>query len=266
MTTPRGRSPASTARAWVDDRTLDAAPGHGAGDLAGVVHHHRRAGIARAGAVDAHHARDRDASPLGPPPGDVVEDLFHRPTVRSGPGGGRAHDARELGERRDRVALDEVVDERQRRGHARGQRREPRRGLERVDPDDAVRDPGQPRHLLGEHVGLAAVPPVGDDHHDGTPGHAPHPPRVVEGAQRRADARTARPIGDPRRRGGDRGIRIPVRQLASEAGQARAEGERLHTRARDHRAVQEAHQHPRVRLHRAAHVAEHHEPAGPARR
>ena len=41
------------------------------------------------------------------------------------------------------------------------------------------------------------------------------------------------------------------------------EGERLHPCARDHRTVQEAHQHSRVRLHRAADVAEHHEPARP---
>ena len=66
-------------------------------------------------------------------------------------------------ERGQRMALDEVVDVGERGGHAPGQRLVARRRLERVDPDHAVGDPAQAGHLLGQQLGIAPVPAVGQD-------------------------------------------------------------------------------------------------------
>src|SRR5690348_14609438 len=55
---------------------------------------------------------------------------------------------RDLLQRGERMAFDEHVDVRQRRGHALRERRIARAGLERVDPDDLVGDAREARHLL----------------------------------------------------------------------------------------------------------------------
>jgi hypothetical protein len=75
-------------------------------------------------------------------------------------------------ERREAVALDEVVDVRQGRRHAGGERRVAGCGLARVGPDDPVAQAVQPRHLLAEQRRVAALPPVGQHDHDGAAGGA----------------------------------------------------------------------------------------------
>src|ERR1700694_4960613 len=77
---------------------------------------------------------------------------------------------RELFQRGEGMTLDELVNVRKGRRHSACERRVARTGLQRVDPHDAVRDALQTRHLLGEHLGLAPVPAVGEDHDHCTPG------------------------------------------------------------------------------------------------
>ncbi len=64
------------------------------------------------------------------------------------------------------MAFDEVVDERQRGGHPAGASGVTGCHLQRVDPHGLVRDALQPLHLLGQHLGVAAVPAVAEDHDD----------------------------------------------------------------------------------------------------
>ena len=200
MTTPGSRSPSSTSSAAVDDRALDAAARHRARDLAGVVHGHRRA---RDRAAPSRRARRR----ARPRPGGRSARQRSMSSRTSFMRALAVHALRDhLGqvlERRERVALDELVNVRQRGRHSPGERRELGRRLQRVHPHDPVRDPVQPRHLLGEHLGIAAVPAVGEDHDDRAAGHAPHAPLVVElrAAPRRGGCRpTSRRPARPRRR------------------------------------------------------------------
>ena len=99
------------------------------------------------------------------------------------------------------------------------------------------------RHLLGEHLGVAAVPAVGEDHDDRAAGHAAHAPLVVElrGAPspRRVppDQSTTRWAAAAMAASGSRDD-----ELAGDAGEPGAERERLDPAAADDRGVQEAHQ------------------------
>src|SRR4051794_18267721 len=76
----------------------------------------------------------------------------------------------ELLEARQVVPGEQLVDVR--RGH-----HHPERGghevggvtLVRIEPDDAVAEPGEPVHRLLEDMGIAAVETVGADHHDAAP-------------------------------------------------------------------------------------------------
>ena len=170
MTMPRSLLAREDRERLLHDRALDAAAGDRARDLARVVHGHGRARVARARALGADDARDRDPVPGGPPALDVVEHFLHAVLFRLRLTA--AIDPRQLLERGERVALDELVNVRQGRGHSLGQRRVAGTRLERVDPHDPVGDPVEAGHLLGEHLGLAAVPAVGEDHDDRAAGHA----------------------------------------------------------------------------------------------
>src|SRR5438128_4563179 len=90
---------------------------------------------------------------------------------------------RELLQRSDRVTLNELVNVRQCGRHSSRQRRVAGTRLQRVDPHDAVGDALEAGHLLGEHLGFAPVPAVGEDHDDRTAGETANPPLVVEPAQ-----------------------------------------------------------------------------------
>src|SRR6266540_942300 len=94
-----------------------------------------------------------------------------------------ADDRRELFHRGQRMPLDEVVDVGQRCGHAPGQRGVARRDLQRVDPHDVEGHSLQAAHLLGEHVGVAAVPAIAEDDDDRAAGHSAYAPFVVEPPQ-----------------------------------------------------------------------------------
>src|SRR3954453_14286674 len=83
-------------------------------------------------------------------------------------------------QRVQRVALHELVDVGERRRHATGEWRVARRHLQWVDPHHAVGDALQSLHLLAQHLGIAAVPPVRQDHDVGAARHAAHAPAVVE--------------------------------------------------------------------------------------
>ena len=106
------------------------------------------------------------------------------------------HLLRQLLERGHAVPGDEVVDRGQRRLHARGERLVARPSLVRVDPHHRVRQPPQPRHLLGEHVGAAALPAVAAHDDDGAAGGAALPPAVEEGLEHLAEPGAARPVRD----------------------------------------------------------------------
>ena len=166
----------------------------------------------------------------------------------------------------ERVALDEAVDERQGGRHAPGQRRVAGRDLQRVDPDDAVGDAVQALHRLGEVVRIAAVPAVGEDHDDGAAGHAAHAPLLVEAAQPVAEPGAARPVDDPLGRLAERHVGVARAELAGDAGEAGAEGERLDPPAPGDGCLDEPQQRPGVRLHRAADVEQQHEAAVARRR
>ena len=149
---------------------------------------------------------------------------------------------------------------RHRRLHAARERRVAGIGGERVQPHDPVRAALQPRHLLRQQLGVAAVPAVGqhDDERAAADAAAVH---AVELGERLADAGAARPVLD--RVGGalQRAVGVAARQLARHARQPRAEHERLDARARRDRGLQVLQQHPRVGRHRARDVADEHEPA-----
>ena len=102
-------------------------------------------------------------------------------------------------QRRDRVAREQPVDVRHRGLHAARQRLVARVGGERVEPHDAVGGAAQPRHLLAELLGVAAVPAVGQQDDERA---APDAAAVlaVERRQRVADPRAARPVRRPPRR------------------------------------------------------------------
>ena len=157
------------------------------------------------------------------------------------------------------MALDEVVDERQRGGHALGQRRVPGRRLQGVDPHHAVRDPSQTSHLLGERARVAAVPSVRQHHDDGATRHAAHTPCVVERAQPFAEARAPGPVGYRVRGRGQRGIGVARGERPGQSGEAGGEGECLDAGAANDCGVQEAHERAGVGLHRPADVAQQHD-------
>ena len=81
----------------------------------------------------------------------------------------------------------QLVGVRDRGPHAARQRRKLGVRGERVQPHQAVRAAAQAGHLGREHLGVAAVPAVGQDHDDGA---APDPAAVVAVERRRARRRS----------------------------------------------------------------------------
>ena len=240
-----------------DDRALDAATRHRAGHLAVLADGHGR-------------ARDRAGrSPRCRRPGrwpPACRPARQR-SMSSRISFTRAITSAELLQRGQRVALHEVVNIRQGGRHSPRQRRVAGRHLQRVHPHHPVGDPVEAGHLLGQHLGVAPVPAVGEDHDDGAAGHAPHAPLVVEPAQALAEPGAAATSRAPARRPGAR-ARSGSRELelAGDAGEAGAEGERLDPLAAGHRGVDEAQQRPGVGLHRAGDVEQQDEPPRPLAR
>jgi hypothetical protein len=94
------------------------------------------------------------------------------------------------------VAREEHVYVGERRCHAPGQGLVAWCGLEGVDPDYPVGEPFYARHLLREHVHVAAVPAVGEYDHHGAAGHAALSPAVHELLDGVAEAGSAGPVLD----------------------------------------------------------------------
>src|SRR5205807_2614606 len=78
----------------------------------------------------------------------------------------------------------------------------------------------------------------------------------VEGLDRLADARAARPVVDRRRHPVERGVDVMAAEQARDAGEPRGEDKGLDPRAGVFERVGKIQQQPRVALHRAADVAE----------
>ena len=109
----------------------------------------------------------------------------------------RRRPAGQLLQRRERVALDELVDVREGRRHSAGQRRVAGRRPSAGSPTRPGARPGAGApSARPSTLGVAAVPAVGEDHDDRAAGHAPHAPLVVERAQALAEPGAARPVGD----------------------------------------------------------------------
>src|SRR5439155_14688441 len=96
----------------------------------------------------------------------------------------------------------------------------------------------------------------------GAAGERAAAPLVVERLQRGADARAARPVDHALGCGAQGFDRIVRRELPGEAGEPRAERERLDSATGADGRVQVEDERPRVRLHRAGDVAEQDEPTG----
>ena len=82
----------------------------------------------------------------------------------------------------------------------------------RVDPDDAVREPVQPGHLVGEQARRPSFPAVAEDDDDGAPGHAALAPAVEERLARLAEPGAARPVRHLLPRLAQRGLGVPAPQ------------------------------------------------------
>ena len=89
----------------------------------------------------------------------------------------------------------------------------------RVDPHDPVREPREPLHLAPDERRVAALPAVGEDHHDRAARHPAPAVAVVERLQRVADPGAARPVG--RRRGGARSARSGLRPASARVSRVR---------------------------------------------
>ena len=74
------------------------------------------------------------------------------------------------------VALDELVNVGQGGRHPLGQGRVAGDAFNGLTHTTRWATRRQSGHLLGQHLGIAAVPPVGEDHDDRAPGHAPDAP------------------------------------------------------------------------------------------
>src|SRR6266511_1761067 len=94
-----------------------------------------------------------------------------------------------------------MVHVRKRRLHAARERLVAGMGLQRVEPDEVVGAAAEARHLGGELVGLTAIPPVRQEHHDRPAAEAPAVLAVQRG-EGLAYARAAGPVA--------RGARGPV--------------------------------------------------------
>ena len=114
----------------------------------------------------------------------------------------------------------------------------------------------QPRDLFTQHLGIAAIPAVGDEQHDRPAAQrAPHP-LLMELANRRADPGAARPVRDSPGDRADRFADAPGAQLHGDAGELGREQKRLDASLPPRERVREVQQHARVAFHRSADVAQ----------
>lgn len=130
---------------------------------------------------------------------------------------------------------------------------------QRIEPDDAVREARQPRHLRVEQVDVLVVQPVGHQQYGGAAGQCAASPAPVELGQRRADARAAGPVRHQLRDGLHGHVRIALAQLPRHVGQARAEQEGLDALARLHQRVAVVQHRARVAAHRSGDVEQQHQ-------
>src|SRR6476646_9699208 len=120
----------------------------------------------------------------------------------------------QLLEAREAVPGEELVAVRERRDDPGGQRLVPLAGTVRVQPDDAVREPVQPRHLLAELRGVTALPAVGRDHDDRPARSAALSVPVEELLDVGAEPGPAVPVVDDRGDPSERRVAVALGQLA----------------------------------------------------
>ena len=159
----------------------------------------------------------------------------------------------------DGVSLDEAVDVRHGRGHTPGQRCVARGHFQGVHPDRSKADSLQSAHLLGQHLGFAAIPTIAEHHHDRAASHAPHAPFVVEATQTFAQAGATTPVLHPMRRQSQRLVGVARAQLTGDTGEAGTNGEGFHLLTTSHRRLHEPQQGAGIRLHRPRHVEQQNE-------
>src|SRR5680860_1350177 len=195
----------------------------------------------------------------------TVRPSRHQPS-RSSITSRTAHQLQQLGERRQRVTGHEVVNVRDDGGDSGLHRPVPVLAAVRVQPDQAVGQPGQALRLLAEQRGVAPLPAVRADDEDGAARHPPLPPPVGERAQHLAEAGPSGPVRHllPRQAKGRVRVTGPA-QGRCQPGQAGADAEHLDPVAvRDrgaHQQVAQPEQGIGVRRHRAGDVDEQHDAA-----
>ena len=91
----------------------------------------------------------------------------------------------------------------------------------------AVRDRGEPAHLLAESLRALALPAVAEDHDDGAAGHPAPAPAVEEDLEALGEAGAPGPVRHRLRRGDDGPVGVALLQRPGDVGQAGAEGEDL---------------------------------------
>ena len=133
--------------------------------------------------------------------------------------------------------------------------------LERVQPDDAVREPREPRRLLGEQRRVAELETVRGDHDDRPAGQAAVAVLVEERLQRLADpGAAARGRGRPRRRGASASSGRAACRARASAGSGACRSRTPPSAVRAHGGVGEEDERARIVAHRAGHVEQQHEP------
>src|SRR5580692_3851879 len=130
---------------------------------------------------------------------------------------------------------------------------------ERVEPDEAAARAVQPVDLEGERVVGVALEPVGDEQDDRSLGEHAARPQLVEGVQRRSDARAAGPIRHARRTGRQRIVGVALAQRARDVGQPRAEQERADALSCIGEVVQEMQKDAAILAHRAGDIEQRHD-------
>src|SRR3712207_992147 len=260
------------AHRLLEDGGLYAPAAYAPDDLPVLGDRHRSPRTQRPRALDLHDGGQGYLLVLIAPARYPVHDRIHivppfSVCILSIPLGGIGDGRCELLQRLEVVPGEEDVHVGERCCHARGERLVAGGALQGVDPDDLMGQAAQALHLLAEHVDVAPIPAVGEDHHDCPPGHTPLAPTIYELFHRVPEPGAARdvlhsPGGLP-----ERLIRVTGCELARYAREAGPYGERLQPRPGDDASVQKSQQRAAVRSHRARHVAQEHYPprlkAGP---
>jgi hypothetical protein len=146
---------------------------------------------------------------------------------------------------------------RKQRTDAGGLRGEPVEAQQRVQPEQTPAGLAEAIGLDLELVDAVAIEAVRDEQDHGVLTEDAPRPAQVEFREARRDPRAAGPVGNGFGHGAQRGVDIPMPQLAGDRREAGAEQEDVHTIAVVGHRMQEMQEHPRVLLHRPGHVAEH---------